>query len=238
MLEAFQGGILMVSLKLLQSVGYTTKFFKLPQSSGTYYTFDNSIPSRQPSYWNIVGINQQKEGKEPCIDVQILYIPEEALRYKPFSALQGASSFLSLGFDELQAFLHFLEETFDWEDLSVEEKLIRFSLMDEQELAELHFGKGEIRRYLGHYYRYDPLPHIQTSDKMSVICFPSWIFERKFHPSSTLLFATFDRERLKDPAFQIPGGKWLGFMRFDLRALSEFFFLLKQREKTTLDYLG
>ena len=50
-------------------------------------------------------------------------------------------------------------------------------------------------------------------------------------------FATFDSERLQDPAFQILDVEWLGSMRFDLQALSEFVLLLKQREEAARRFL-
>lgn len=218
----------MVLLKKLQAIGYTSAFFKLPEAIDTYYTFDNSILIRQPSYWNIVGMNPQR-GDVFYLDLQILYIDEEALQYKYFSALHDADSFLFIHLDELQAFIHLLEETFDLKGLYAEDRLTRFSLLNEQGLAELHFDEREIRQNLGRYYRYHPDSELQTLDKMSLIGLPRWEFEGKSQQSSTLTFATFDRERLKDPAFQILDSEWLGFMRFDLRALNEFLFLLKQR---------
>ncbi|HEU5380400.1 MAG TPA: hypothetical protein VFV38_33670 [Ktedonobacteraceae bacterium] len=225
----------MVSLKRLRILGYTPTFFKLPEAVMTYYTFDNSILSRQPSFWNIVGLYPQR-GKEPFLELQILYIDEEALLYEPFSALQDAGNFLSIHLDELQAFIQLLEETCRGNDLSVEDAFTRFSLMSEQELAELKFDQKEIQQRLGNYYKYHPVPSIQTADRMSVIGLPSWTGKGKSHASSSLIFATFDCERLKNPTFQLPYAEWLGSMRFDRRALSEFIFLLKQRMSDALQY--
>jgi hypothetical protein len=201
----------MASLKTLQSIGYTTAFFELPEVGSTYYTFDNATISRQPGYWNIVGVNLHQEN-DFFLDLQILYIDEEALQYRPFSALRDASNFLSLHQDEMQALVSFLEEKFNLRDSHLKSELQHFSMMNEQELAELD-------------------SHIQTFDEISIIGLPSWDFKGKIYSTGTLVFATFDRERLKDPAFHILDGEWLGSIRFDLQALREFIFLLKQQAK-------
>jgi hypothetical protein len=220
----------MASLKTLQSIGYTTAFFELPEVGSTYYTFDNATISRQPGYWNIVGVNLHQEN-DFFLDLQILYIDEEALQYRPFSALRDASNFLSLHQDEMQALVSFLEEKFNLRDSHLKSELQHFSMMNEQELAELHFDEREIQQNCGNYYLYHPDSHIQTFDEISIIGLPSWDFKGKIYSTGTLVFATFDRERLKDPAFHILDGEWLGSIRFDLQALREFIFLLKQQAK-------
>jgi hypothetical protein len=224
----------MTHLKKLQSMGYTLDFFKLSQLDGTFYTFDTYQASQQPGYWNIIGITQES-GKELFVNLQIFYIDEEALDYKAFSAPHDAGSMLEINVEELQAFIHFFEEHFELQNVSTKDPLIHFSLIDKEDLARLHFSEKEAQR---RYYYYYPTSSIQPQEKMSIVGLPSWIFNEKLYPHSTLIFATFNSSRLEDPAFHILDVEWLGSMRFDLEALSEFIFLLKQQERTVLDYLG
>lgn len=225
----------MVALKTLQSVGYSKDFFKLPKSNNEFYVFDTYKPPQQPSYWNLVGINQKGE-KEAYNELQFLYIDEEALQSKVFSVWEGAGSFLSLRFEELQALIFFLEAKFDVKNMPVEEKFSYFTLMSEADLAALHFDRRGIQRSIGRYYRYHPASYLQAPEKMSVVGLPSWHRGEKIYSLATLVVATFDCQRLNDPAFRLMDVEWLGSIKLNVEALSEFVLLLKQQEKRAVSF--
>lgn len=221
----------MVTLRTIQSLGYSTEFFKLPLSNTTFYTFDSVKPSRQPSYWNLVGINQEEKTAQ---ELQFLYIDEEALLHDAFSATRDANSFLSLSIDELQTLITFLESRVDVKTVPVEGKSSHFTVMHEVDLAELHFDKQEIQQNIGNYYSYHPVPSLQASEKMSIIGLPSWQQGEKIYSLDVLAVATFDRQRLNDSAFHLMDAEWLGSIKLDTTALSEFVFLLKQRARRVI----
>jgi hypothetical protein len=223
-----------VSLQPLETLGYDLTFFGFPPrgSNGnrfTYYTFDDTIPQRQPGHWNIVGLRQQ--GEEPwLLDVQLLSIDEEALDWEPFEAPRDASQLLSLKPPDVLVLIQFFEEALvDRLVLHADTIFRHFRIMEVDELHQLHLMQWQIDHYKGNFYRYIPDENAQSLQKMSVICLPQWLSQHGLYQSASLEVATFDRQRLADPQFNpFDTTEWLGEITFGQRALEEFILLLKQ----------
>ena len=223
----------MITLQPLETLGYNRAFFKLPVTVGceedfTYYLWDDNTPSRQSSYWDIVGI---RRSIVPSLhfDVRLFYIDEEALDWEPFQALHDADNFLTLNPTKLHTLIQFFEEVVDTPSLlPIETSLTHFHCMEVDELHHLHCTQQEIDRGLGRFYQYTPDEQIQNRDYFSLIYVPSWSLKRDFYQGTMLEFVTFERQRLADPTFRpLDAIEWLGHMTFDQLALEEFVWLLK-----------
>lgn len=225
----------MLSIEPLKQVGYDPTFFKLPLQEGeapqfTYYTFSDSRWGTQPGYWDLIGLHLQSEGPWR-IDMRLLHIEEEALEWTKFEALRDADDYLSLDSPRLQALIYFCEHEVGHSSLESKQEKSHFLLMNDEESVNHHINQLAFEYGKGNYYRYLPDENVQSSEKVSIILFPDWLSnsKQKKHYSSSLFFATFNRNKLDDPKFYSFLGEWCGFMTFDQIAWQEFVALLRQR---------
>ena len=217
-----------MSVVPLEQPGYQLDFFKLPPTAVgaarfTYYTFDDSGPEGYPSSWDLIGIRRVET---VSIDVQLLYIDEEALDWPPFEALRDANGFLFLKLPHMQALLRFFEQYIDPDSSESKHRHAHFRLLDAEALHNYHVDRWRIESNVGNYYLYTPDEGVPSSQLVSLVCFPQHMTE---YDNSLLEFATFERRLLDDPHFDPFDGEWRGYMSFTQAAWHEFMALLKER---------
>ncbi|MHB8600973.1 MAG: hypothetical protein ACYDER_29740 [Ktedonobacteraceae bacterium] len=222
----------MITLQLLESLGYTQEFFKLSGNEGTdftYYTFNDTPPPGMANEWNVIGIRRRLQ-KNHLIDVSVMHIDDDELSLEEFTP-EYADNFLSLSLANLQAMIAWIEENVVPHQVSPDKEIRMryFRQLKIDELVNLRLMPWQIQRAADTYYVYLPDEGIQDSEKLSVIHFPTRPIRYEASRRALLEFVTFDRSLLDDPEFRpFDSIKWLGYMTFNEASLREFISLLKQ----------
>lgn len=221
----------MVSLKPLESVGYTSSFFKLEieeANTFSYYTFDTVSPPAYANYWDLIGFRSRAENAL-AFDVQFIYVDDDTLSWEDFDPLRDASSSLSIGPSELVALIQFLEEVVRTNLSNEEGTMHYFHLLHSNDLVRLKFTQMERDIYKENCYLYIPDGDVTDTDHVNLFSLPRWIQRGKMTKNTMLRFVTFERQRLADPKFHPLQLRGLATVTFNHRALEEFILLLKQR---------
>lgn len=197
----------------------------------TYYTFDHK-PFEE--YWNVFGLRYLSQTPSFLVDVRLMYIDQDARDWSNFVAERDSPGFVTFDPGTFPSVVAFFEMVLKKEMLVHEEAITHFSLMSRKELLQFHYPHERVEAAVGNYYRYLPEQGVQDSEKISLICLPSWSSQHGGNQSSSLWFITLSPQQPGTPQFDLVDDvDGLGTMRFNQRALEELIILLRQRIKLT-----
>lgn len=226
----------MISLQPLERMGYTRGFFNLSPKGEfdrfDYYTFSDNLPQRQPGSWDMVGVHLRGEATEQ-IDIRLLHIEEEEVKFDSFHPLHDAGGFLSMTPSQLLALIEFFSTFLEADQAGENISITHFMVLDVDALQRLHvelwLSDRPMGKKVGNYFQYLPGEGTQLADLMSLVHLPHWR-QSEFGESqaSGLAFDTFDQQQLNDPFFKPFRDTWRGSMAFNRVAWHEFLALLKQ----------
>lgn len=190
----------------------------------TYYTFDYQWIEA----WNLIGFRYLK--KEPLLlDIRLMHIEQEARDYAAFVAERDADGGIMFNPDEYLKIIALVElQILQKEVIDEERPLAHFTVMDADEILQIHYPPNLLQYAIGHYYCYSPADEAQLPEMKSVISLPHWSTRVGANQITDLTFATFTQQQLADPHFDLLDDA-SGTIRFNQQALEELVILLKRR---------
>lgn len=222
----------MIVLKQLQIVDNDlASYLKLSpdeRKQFTYYTFDN----KQEEYWNVFGLRYLSQTPSLLADVRLMYIDQDARDWSNFVAERDSPGYVTFNPGTFPSVVAFFEMVLNKEMLVHEESITHFSLMSREDLLQFHYPQEIVEAAVGNYYRYLPEKGVQDSEKLSLICLPSWSSPHGVNQVASLWFITLSPQQPRNPQFDLVDDvDGLGTIRFTQRALEELIILLRQRIK-------